>query len=90
MADPGPRKRKLANSDEWDAGRSLRCMLNFIYILAFLCLLRFDEVLRIQWHWVLLERLNDGSMRLKISLPYRKTHQTGGMSQFKLFLHRSP
>ena len=53
-------------------------MLSLLYVISFLCLLRYDEALRIQWDWVTLEVLPDGTHRLKLSLPYRKTHQTGG------------
>lgn len=76
MSDAPSRKRKARGS--WDAGYSLRSMLNFVFILAFLCLLRFDEVLGIQWHWFTLQELDDGTIRLKVELPFRKTHQTGG------------
>ncbi len=76
LEDDSPRKRN--KGDTWEAHRSLRLMLLLMYIISFLCLLRFDEVLRIQWSWIELEPLAGGSVRLKLSLPYRKTHQTGG------------
>ncbi|KAF7980505.1 hypothetical protein HWV62_38014 [Athelia sp. TMB] len=85
--DEGPisRKRKAGEDTPW-GGSSLRMMLQLIYILAFLCLLRFDEVLNIQWSWVTLDTHN-GRHRIKLALPYRKTHQYGGKSHFFL-IHR--
>jgi hypothetical protein len=73
---PVSRKTKENSPESWGGG-AIRCMLNLLYILSFLCLLRFDEALRIQWHWLTMEDYN-GLKRLKISLPYRKTHQYGG------------
>lgn len=75
---PGPNTRKSKTGEDlpWGGG-SLRMMLQLIYILAFLCLLRFDEVLKIQWSWVTLDTHN-GRHRIKLALPYRKTHQYGG------------
>lgn len=76
--DEGPdsRKRKAKRPENW-AGHSIRIMLTLIYILSFLCLLRFDEVLNIKWSWIKLE-IYKGKNRIKLSLPYRKTHQFGG------------
>lgn len=73
---PSTRKRKAERPENW-GGSSLRIMLIFIYLLAFLCLLRFDEVLRIQWDWITPESYK-GGMRLKLTLPFQKTHQYGG------------
>lgn len=79
--DPAPQKRKRSDSDlSWNANYELRAMLNCIYVFAFLCLLRFDEALNIKWSHLALEDLPDGGgLRLKLALPFRKTHQTGGM-----------
>lgn len=89
--DPAPQKRKRLDDNSWNAGHELRVMLNCIYIFAFLCLLRFDEVLNIKWSFITLQDLpNGGGLRLKLMLPFRKTHQTGGMSSIQLycsFLH---
>lgn len=76
--DPGPdsRKRKAERRENW-AGHSIRVMLLLIYIISFLCLLRFDEVLNIRWSWIQME-LYKGRHRIKLSLPFRKTHQYGG------------
>lgn len=63
----------------WGGGR-LRLMLQSIYIIAFLCLLRFDEVLKIQAHH--LEVIDEGQGQIKLTLPFRKTHKTGGAPKF--------
>lgn len=79
-AGTNPRKRGQPDDDpsRW-ANRSTRLTLNLVYIVSFLCLLRFEEALRIQWHWITLEGPDeDGKYRLRIDLPFRKTHQTGG------------
>lgn len=51
-------------------------MLQCIYIIAFLCLLRFDEVLKIQAHH--LEVIDEIKGQIKLTLPFRKTHKYGG------------
>jgi hypothetical protein len=79
-------------------------MLYLLYLVSFLCLLRFDEALRITWpdvtfqvkdpmlkdHWIdttpdLLPQPEGGSnatnFRVRLMLPFRKTHQHGGMLQ---------
>lgn len=76
----GPRKRKQASSEQW-AGKDLRTMLHALYTVAFHCLLRFDEALRIEWHWIEYQQYGDGKIRLRVKLPFRKTHQTGGTSE---------
>jgi hypothetical protein len=59
----------------WGGGR-LRLMLQCIYTIAFLCLLRFDEVLKIESHH--LEVMDEATGEIKLSLPFRKTHKYGG------------
>ena len=49
--------------------------MTLAYNLAFTCLLRFDEVLRIQSQDIILLPNNC----LKVTLPFRKTSQYGGM-----------
>jgi hypothetical protein len=44
-------------------------------MLAFTCLLRFDEVLKIQSHDIHI--IQEGNM-LEVTLPFRKTNQFGG------------
>ena len=57
----------------WGGGR-VRRLLHAIYLLAFWCLLRFDEALKIQFQD--LEVISPTC--IKLTLPYRKTHQYGG------------
>lgn len=88
----GPKKRKQSSPEQW-AGKELRTMLHALYVIAFHCLLRFDEALRIEWHWMELQEFGEGKFRLKLKLPFRKTHQTGGMymslSALCIFKHNS-
>lgn len=62
-----------AELDDWGGGMTRRA-LQAIYTIAFLCLLRSDEVLKIRREHVVLEE--DDSITL--TLPFRKTHQDGG------------
>jgi hypothetical protein len=55
-------------------------MLQCIYSIAFLCLLRFDEVLRIQLKDI--EVVDKLKGQIKLTLPFRKTHQYGGIETF--------
>lgn len=76
----GPRSKQQRNADKqaglWGGPHSLR-LLQLAYTLAFTCLLRIDEVLKIQSHDI---RLSDGvnSSTLTLTLPFRKTSQFGG------------
>jgi hypothetical protein len=72
-------KDDLENS-EW-AGARQRRMLQCIYSIAFLCLLRFDEVLRIQLKDI--EVMDKLKGQIKLTLPFRKTHQFGGIGCFE-------
>ncbi|KAI0319559.1 hypothetical protein OF83DRAFT_1054814, partial [Amylostereum chailletii] len=74
--DSGSIPREDLKKTMW-ASRETRLMLNAVYVIAFLCLMRMEEVLRLEWHWIQLERHNN-SVRLMVRLPWRKTHQTGG------------
>ena len=60
----------------WGSGR-VRAMLQCIYLLSFLCLLRFDEVLQIQLHHITVE--NEAAATVSLNLVFRKTKQEGGM-----------
>jgi hypothetical protein len=53
-------------------------MLQCIYLLSFLCLLRFDEVLQIQLHHLTVD--NEASATVSLNLVFRKTKQEGGLS----------
>jgi hypothetical protein len=76
---PMSRQRHLADSEsaEWGGAR-LRMMLQCIYTISFLCLLRFDEVLRIELKDI--EVVDKLKGQIKLTLPFRKTHQNGGKS----------
>lgn len=63
-------------NDHGYGGGRLRRMLQCIYSIAFLCLLRFDEVLKIQAHH--LEVIDEIKGQIKLTLPFRKTHKYGG------------
>ncbi|KAJ7737404.1 hypothetical protein B0H14DRAFT_3117790 [Mycena olivaceomarginata] len=73
------RRRKLPT--DWGGGRARR-LLMLAYVLSFLCLLRFDEVLKIQMHDI--EWISDTC--IKLTLPFRKTNQFGGVKPFYLHL----
>ncbi|KAJ7618074.1 DNA breaking-rejoining enzyme [Roridomyces roridus] len=81
-----PGKRSAPKKDhEWAGGRARR-LLQCTYVLAFLCLLRFDEVLKIQ-----LEDIEFVSpICVKLTLPFRKTHQFGNVQPFYLYLFPEP
>jgi len=53
----------------------MRRLLQAVYTISFLCLLRSDEVLKIRREHV---ELLEGPKRIKLTLPFRKTHQGGG------------
>ena len=66
-------KKNPENLHEWGGGRARR-LLQAVYVISFLCLLRVDEVLKIQVHDI--ERVDDRCF--KLTLPFRKTSQVGG------------
>ena len=78
------RKRKKDEADadsdssvrRW-AGYKVRQMLHTLYVTSMLCLLRYDEALRIQWHHVHFEQDAKGRPIVRLELPFRKTDQTG-------------
>jgi hypothetical protein len=72
---PQPRSQSGRDLHHWGRGRTRR-LLHAIYSIAFWCLLRFDEVLRIQMHD--LEVISETCV--KLTLPFRKTDQFGGLS----------
>ena len=75
---PTSHQQKADHPEDW-AGYKVRMMLQLAYIVSMLCLLRYDETLRIQWGDVEFEEPSPGLHRVKLSLPFRKTHQNGGM-----------
>ncbi len=64
---------------QWGLGRAHR-LVTLAYNLAFTCLLRFDEVLKIQSHDLIL--LSEPA-HLMVTLPFRKTNQFGGVCVLK-------
>ncbi|KAI0324841.1 hypothetical protein GY45DRAFT_1349214 [Cubamyces sp. BRFM 1775] len=62
----------------------VRQMLQTLYTISMLCLLRYDEALRIMWSDVELLEM-DGSFVVKLTLPFRKTCQTSGIAPFYLW-----
>ncbi|OSD07467.1 hypothetical protein PYCCODRAFT_1358583, partial [Trametes coccinea BRFM310] len=80
---PKSRKHKLDHPEDW-AGYKIRQMLQTLYTVSMLCLLRYDEALHIKWSHVFVEY--DGDIPyLRLHLPFRKTHQTGGIAPFYLW-----
>ncbi|KAG2119958.1 hypothetical protein BD769DRAFT_1749584 [Suillus cothurnatus] len=64
-----------SGSPQWAGGR-VRRFLHAAYTIAFLCLLRSDEVLKIQYQDLEFSESKPGFVVL--TLPFRKTHQNGG------------
>jgi len=80
-----PEPRLGQDLQRWGGGRTRR-LLQAMYLLAFWCLLRFDEVLHIEMHH--LEVIS--STCIKLTLPFRKTEQFGEIKPFFLhFMHES-
>jgi hypothetical protein len=69
---PGSRSQKPVQ--QWGGGMARRA-LQAIYSIAFLCLLRADEVLNIRVEHI---EFLENPPRMVLTLPYRKTHQDGG------------
>ena len=61
-------------SDEW-GGPMARREIQAIYLIAFFCLLRSDEVLKIRREHLILSK--DGQT-VTVMLPFRKMHKNGG------------
>lgn len=82
------RREQFAEDPEenW-GGFKLRLMLQCIYILAFLCLLRSDEVLKIKYeHIKIIDKVKG---QIALNLEFRKTHQNGGIispSNYSFFI----
>jgi hypothetical protein len=72
---------KKSSSDQWGGGRARR-LLQLAYTIAFTCLLRVDEVLKIQSKDITL--LNED--KLMLTLQFRKTSQCGGVSNHAVAL----
>ncbi|EJD42655.1 hypothetical protein AURDEDRAFT_67192, partial [Auricularia subglabra TFB-10046 SS5] len=73
-----------ARGSQPPAGARTRRLLEAAYTVAFICLLRFDETLRIQMKHIRLHTSN-GAKGLELTLPFRKTNQFGGIKPFYLY-----
>ncbi|KAN0084001.1 hypothetical protein V8E55_007505 [Tylopilus felleus] len=81
---PGAASHSQSQLHDWGGGRARR-LLQAIYTTAHLCLLRSDEVLKIQAH-----DMTFYENGVAILLPFRKTHQNGEIKPFFLYaLHES-
>lgn len=69
-----PGRREDKQSDSW-GGPRFRRALHLAYTLAYVCLLRVDEVLKIQSHDI---QIVEDDL-IKVTLPFRKTNQFGRM-----------
>jgi hypothetical protein len=75
-AIPKSTNLKAKSVHDW-GGPTTRLALHAIYTLAFICLLRSDEVLKIRRQDLQLMKEVDGSVYIIVTLPFRKTHQDG-------------
>ncbi|KAG1896031.1 uncharacterized protein F5891DRAFT_1130407 [Suillus fuscotomentosus] len=66
----------------------VRLMLQLMFVTAMLLLLQFEEVLHITWSDVQFEYYQPRQRRIRLMLPFRKTHQYGGIVPF--FLYENP
>lgn len=73
---PLSKKRKAEHPEDW-GGYKVRAMLEVLYIISFLCLLRYDEALRIRWGDIHFDKDENGIARIRLDLFFRKTHQNG-------------
>lgn len=80
-SDIGTQSRSIHN---W-GGPLMRHALQAIYTLAFICLLRSDEVLKIQRDHIELVKDDEKLEYMVLTLPFRKTHQDGRMFSHPFF-----
>ncbi|KAH7904261.1 DNA breaking-rejoining enzyme [Hygrophoropsis aurantiaca] len=76
-----PGSRKQGEASTWGGGRARR-LLGAAYAISFMCLLRFDETLKIQHHDITFI----GDNCIKLMLPFRKTAQYGCIEPFYLYV----
>ncbi|OBZ78715.1 hypothetical protein A0H81_00663 [Grifola frondosa] len=62
-AGPVSKKRKQEHPEQW-AGYNVRVMLHALYLTSLLCLLRYDEALRVMWSDVHFDKNRDGIFRI--------------------------
>lgn len=70
-------RQDRSNIHQWGSPLHRR-VVEAICKIAFLCMLRVDEVLKIEMHHMVIKK-----DRITLTLPFRKTHQFGG--EFTLF-----
>lgn len=70
---PSVRKKE---QESWNPGGRTRRLLQAVYTIAFACLLRFDEALKIQAQDI--STFKDPVHGFVLTLPFRKTDQQGG------------
>jgi hypothetical protein len=68
-----PEYRDENDISNW-GGPLQRLMMQAIYVISFLCLLRFDEVLKIQHHHI--EVIDMDQYHIRLTLPFRKTRKS--------------
>ncbi|KAI9057195.1 hypothetical protein FKP32DRAFT_1747549 [Trametes sanguinea] len=81
---PNSRKRKQEHPENW-GGYYIRQMLQALYTISMLCLLRYDEALNIMWSDITYEWVDSKPSVMILSLQFRKTDQTGGIAPFYLW-----
>jgi hypothetical protein len=74
---PPPLSKDHPNAWNGKGGARARRALQAMYTIAFICLLRSDEVLKINRTHI--TYLDDGTDGIILTLPFRKTHQGGGV-----------
>ena len=71
------KKRKADYLEDW-GGFTVRSMLQLLYIISTLCLLRYEEALGITWENIYLESWMK-TFWLQLDLQVRKTYQNGSL-----------
>jgi len=77
---PAPLPRSTDGPRIWGGARQ-RAMMTLMYAIAFQCLLRFDEVVRIEVRHLRRHHLPEGP-KIELTLDFRKIHQTGEIKPF--------
>jgi hypothetical protein len=83
-----PTQRGVEKDPAQWGGPRLRRALHLAYTIAFSCLLRVDEVLKIQAHEI--ELVPGQRNCIKVTLPFRKTNQFGNIQPFYLYALPEP
>ncbi|KIM35214.1 hypothetical protein M413DRAFT_79592 [Hebeloma cylindrosporum] len=75
---------KMKSVHDW-GGPKTRLALHAIYTLAFICLLRSDEVLKIRYEDIKFVEEGTNILYMIVTLPFRKMHQGGQIQPFYLY-----